>query len=109
VYGSEGFTAAGTPCRRELGTLGVMKVIKRERSQAIVLALGRKCRKHSSGRFIQGPALQPLCVPVQKRWCIGTIHHIYLVSNYLITEMTLFVLECSIYRYKFMYFCTSTT
>jgi hypothetical protein len=32
--------------------IGVVKVTKRERSQAIVLALGRKCRKHSSGRFI---------------------------------------------------------
>jgi hypothetical protein len=49
---------------------GVVKVIKRERSQAIALALERKCRKHSSGRFIQGPALQPLGVPVETRWCI---------------------------------------
>jgi len=72
--------------------IGVVKVIKRERSQAIALGLGRKCRKHSSGRFIQGPALQPLGVPVEIRWCMGTIHQIYLVFNYLIIEMTLFVL-----------------
>jgi hypothetical protein len=26
--------------------IGVMKVIKRERNQAIALAVGRKCRKH---------------------------------------------------------------
>ena len=36
---------------------GAVKVIKRERNQAIALALGRKCRKHS-GRFIRGPALK---------------------------------------------------
>jgi hypothetical protein len=69
-----------------------VKVIKRERSQAIALALGRKCRKHSSGRFIQGPALQLLGVLVETRWCMGIIHQIYLVFNYLIIEMTLFVL-----------------
>jgi hypothetical protein len=37
---------------------------KRKRNQAIALALGRKDRKHSSGRFIRGPALQLLGVPV---------------------------------------------
>jgi hypothetical protein len=31
---------------------GFVKVIKRERNQAIALALGRKNRKHRSGRFI---------------------------------------------------------
>jgi hypothetical protein len=44
VCGSERLTAAGTPCRKELGTLGVVKVIKRERNQAVALAVGRKCR-----------------------------------------------------------------
>jgi hypothetical protein len=42
VCGSERFTAAGTPCQKELGTPGVMKVIKRERNQAIMLAVRRK-------------------------------------------------------------------
>ena len=42
VCGSERFTAAGTPCRKELGTLGVMKVIERERNQTIALAVRRK-------------------------------------------------------------------
>ena len=35
-----------------------MKVIKRERNQAIALNLGRKCRQYRSGRFSRGPALQ---------------------------------------------------
>jgi len=77
--------------------IGVVKVIKRDRSHAIALALGRKYRKHSSGRFIQSTAFQLLGVPVETRWCIGTVHQIYLVFNYLITEVTLFVLECSTY------------
>jgi len=37
---------------------------KRKRNQATVLALGGKARKRSSGRFIRGPALQPLGMPV---------------------------------------------
>jgi len=32
--------------------IGVMKVIKREKKQAIVLAVGRKFRKHWSGKSI---------------------------------------------------------
>jgi hypothetical protein len=91
VCGSERFTAAGTPCPRELGTLGVVEVIKRGGiNQAIVLAVGRKCRKRRSGRFIRGPALQPLGVPVEIRWCIGTVRQKYLVLNYLIIKVTLF-------------------
>jgi len=43
---------------------GVVKVIKGERNQAIARGVGRKGRKHGSGRFIQGPGLQPLGVPV---------------------------------------------
>jgi hypothetical protein len=56
---SESFTAAGTPCPRELGHLGC-EGHTRESNLAIVLALGRKGRKYSSGRFIRGPALQLL-------------------------------------------------
>jgi hypothetical protein len=42
--GSESVTAAGTPCRQELGTLGVVKVIKRERNK-----VGRNAEKTQSG------------------------------------------------------------
>jgi hypothetical protein len=42
VCGRKKFTAVGTPCRKELGTLGVVKVIKREGNQAIAVAVGRK-------------------------------------------------------------------
>ena len=63
------------------------------------------------GKFNGGPALQPQGVPLETRWCIGTVHHIYLVTNNFIIEVTLFFLECSIDRYKFMYSnsCTATT
>ena len=69
--------------------IGIVKVIKRETNQAIALAVAKKCRKHRSGRFIRGPALQPLGVPVETRWFIGAVHHIYLVLNYLIIEVTI--------------------
>jgi len=72
--------------------IGVVKVIKRERNQAIVLAVGRKCRKTHEWQFIRGPVLQPLGVPVETRWCIGAVHQIYLVLNYLIIVVTLFCL-----------------
>jgi uncharacterized protein YjhX (UPF0386 family) len=36
----------------------VMKVIKRERGQATVLALGGKCQKDRSGRYTQGRGFQ---------------------------------------------------
>jgi len=35
----------GTPCPKELGTWGGLKVIKRERNQAIELGMGRKAEK----------------------------------------------------------------
>jgi hypothetical protein len=44
------------PMSKRTWDTGVVKVIKRERSQTIALALGRKCRKHSSGRFIHPTA-----------------------------------------------------
>jgi hypothetical protein len=47
VCGRERFTAAGIPCQRELGALGVVKVIKRERNQAIALAVGRNAETQS--------------------------------------------------------------
>jgi hypothetical protein len=37
---------------------GVVKVIKRERNQAIALVLGGKYQKDRSGRFTRGHALQ---------------------------------------------------
>jgi len=55
---------------------GVVKVIKRERNQAIALALGRKCRKQRSGRFSRGPALQPLDVPVKDGVLVPFIKYI---------------------------------
>ena len=91
VCGSERFTADGNPCPREIGTLRFVKVIKRDKNQAIALAVGRKCRKHRSGRFIPGLGLQPLGVSVETRWSIGTVHQMYLVLNYLIIEVTLFL------------------
>jgi hypothetical protein len=89
---------------------GVMKVIKKERNQAIALAMGRKCRKNIGvADSFEVLHSNRWGVPVQMRWCIGTVHQIYLVTNYLIIEVTLFCLECSIYRYKFIYSnsCTS--
>jgi uncharacterized membrane protein HdeD (DUF308 family) len=60
----------------------VIKVIKRE-NQAIVLVMGRKCRKHWSVKFSQGPALLPLGVSVETNYCVSTVYQVYLVSNYL--------------------------
>jgi hypothetical protein len=84
---------------------------KRDRNQAIVLALGRKYRKSRSGTFIRVPALEPLGVPAETRWFIGTFLQIYLVLKYLIIEVTLFFSKFSICRYKFMYTksCPSST
>jgi hypothetical protein len=50
-------------------------------------------------------------VPLETRWCIGAVPYIYLVLNYLITEVTVFCVKCSIYRCKLMYSysCTCTT
>jgi hypothetical protein len=59
---------------------------------------GKEMQKTQSGRFIRGPALQPLGVPVETRWCIGAVHRIYLVINYSVIEVTFFCLERSIYR-----------
>ena len=90
---------------------GLMKVIKKERNQAIALAMGRKCSKNTgvadSFKVLHSNRYG---VPVQTRWCIGTVHQMYLVLIYLIIEVTLFVLGCSIYLYKFICSnsCTST-
>jgi len=46
VCGSKRFIVASTPCRKELQTLGVVKVIIRERNQAIALAVGWNTEKH---------------------------------------------------------------
>jgi ribulose bisphosphate carboxylase small subunit len=46
--------------------IGVVKVIKREK-QAGALAMGRKCRKQWSGKFIRGPALKPQGVTVETK------------------------------------------
>jgi len=49
--------------------IGVVKVIEREKilKQAVVLAMGWKCRKHCSVRGVPGPALQLFVVPVKTR------------------------------------------
>ena len=67
--GGESFTAAGTPCRQELGTFEVVKVIKRERTQAIALAVGRNAEKQI-GRGVEVLLPKPPGVPVVTRWCI---------------------------------------
>jgi hypothetical protein len=51
-----------------------MKVIKREKKQAIALAVERKCRKYISGGFFRAPARQLLGVPIETRWCVGTVY-----------------------------------
>jgi len=51
--------------------IGVVKVVKREINQAIALAVGRKCRKHMSGRFILF-----IVVP-----CILTISRLFSPTN----------------------------
>jgi hypothetical protein len=66
VCGSERFTAAFTPCRRDLGTLGSSRSYK-GRKQAIALAVGKKFRKHWGGKFIRGPALQRLGMSIETR------------------------------------------
>jgi hypothetical protein len=50
--------------------IGVAKVIKRERKQAIALALGGKSRKDRSGRFLEVLYSKPLGVSVETRQCI---------------------------------------
>jgi hypothetical protein len=51
-------------------------------------------QKTQQWQIIQGPALQLLGVPVETRWCIGTVNQIYLIFNYSIIDVTLFVLQC---------------
>jgi hypothetical protein len=72
--GSERFTVAGTPCQQELGTLGVVKVIKSERNQAIALAMGRNAEKHRVAGGVEILHSKPPGVPVETRWCIGAVH-----------------------------------
>jgi len=79
------------PVSRRTWDIGVWKVIKGEINQAIALAMGGKCRKHVSGGLIGGLGIQPLVEPVVTRWYIGSVHQIYLVLNYLVTEVTSFV------------------
>jgi hypothetical protein len=49
VCGSEKFTADGTPMSKGTWDIGVVNVIKWNK-RAIKLTVGRKCRKHWSGR-----------------------------------------------------------
>jgi hypothetical protein len=39
-------------------------------------SLGKEMQKTQQWQVIQGPALQLLGVPVETRWCIGTVHQI---------------------------------
>jgi hypothetical protein len=48
------FYSGRHPMSKRTWDNGVMKVIKRERNQATVLALGGKCQKDRSGRFTRG-------------------------------------------------------
>jgi len=54
VCGSESFTGGWHPMSKRTWGIAVVKVIKRERNQAIALALGGKCQKDRSGRFTRG-------------------------------------------------------
>jgi len=75
VCGSERFTPDRTPCLRELGTLGFMKVIKKDRNQAAALAVGRKCRKNTGvADSFEVLHSNHWGVSVQTRWCIGTVY-----------------------------------
>jgi len=60
VCGSERFTAAGTPCRKELGMLGGHEGHKKGEKPGHCTSCEKEMGKHRSGRFIRGPALQPL-------------------------------------------------
>jgi len=73
---------------KNLGCWGVMKVIKRERNQAIALAVRRKWENTEVGDSFE--VLHSNLWECSTRWCIGTVHKIYLVLNYLIIEVTLF-------------------
>jgi hypothetical protein len=71
--GSERFTAAGTLCRQELGTLGVVKVIKRERNQATALAVGRNAEKQRVAGS-RGPALKTTVCASRDKMVFCAVH-----------------------------------
>ena len=60
MCGNERFIAAGTPYRKELGTLGGREGHIQGEKPGHYVSCGKEMRKHRSGRFIQGPAIQPL-------------------------------------------------
>ena len=64
---------AGTPYRQELGTFGVVKVVKRERNQAIALAVGRNAEKNRVAG-VEVLHSKPPGVAVETRRCIGDVH-----------------------------------
>jgi hypothetical protein len=57
LCGGDSFTPADIPCGRELWTLGVVKVIKKEDNQAIALAVARNAETQS-GRGSRDPVLK---------------------------------------------------
>jgi hypothetical protein len=61
------FFSGRHPMSKRTWDTGVMKVIKRERNQAIELALGGKCQKDRSGRFTRG-------CPLKTAGCASTVH-----------------------------------
>jgi hypothetical protein len=73
VCGSEWFTAGSTPRQKELGTVGIVKVIKRDRNQAIALA-GRNTEKHGVAEAVEVLHSKLPGVPVETRWCIGDVY-----------------------------------
>jgi hypothetical protein len=73
VCGSERFTAAGTPCQNELGTMGVVKVKKGEKPGHCTRH-GKERRKTQSGRDSRVPVLQTArCINRDKMvyWCFS--------------------------------------
>ena len=55
------------PISKRTWDIGVVEVIKRGRNQAIAIALGGKCRKDRSGRFLEVVYSKPLAVSVETR------------------------------------------
>ena len=84
---SESFTAAGTPCPRELGTSGLWKSYKGEKPGHCA-SLGKERQKIQQWQIHLRSCTPTAGNSVQTGWCIGTVHKIYLVLNYLIIEVT---------------------
>ena len=69
MCGSERFTAAGTPCQQELGTLGVVKVIKGTETRPLHWPW-EGMQKNTEWQGVEVLHSKPLGVPVKTGWCI---------------------------------------